>query len=270
MPELPEVEVTRRGLMDLVGHRLCSVIVGDEKLLGEGLDNEYSGELLSSYSVCSIVRRGKYCLFDLGEETLLFSLRMTGNLTAGKSVVNDRDSHVTFQLDEGVLVFSSVRRFSRVHRYETTNLESIPKIKKLGLDPFHDQFSIDTLIPELESRTAPIKTLLMNQEVVAGLGNIYANEACHAAEIDPTRSVRTLEDNELARLIEEIVDVLETAVELGGSTLNDFRGPKGQDGEFQDNFYVYDRAGKKCVHCDNEIQKTVLAGRSTFFCPNCQ
>jgi formamidopyrimidine-DNA glycosylase len=126
------------------------------------------------------------------------------------------------------------------------------------------------LQPRLENRTAPIKTLLMNQEIVAGLGNIYANEACYAAEIDPTRSVQTLTDDELAWLAEEIVDVLETAVDLGGSTINDFRGPEGQDGTFQENFFVYGRENDNCVRCGGTIRKIDLAGRSTFFCPVCQ
>lgn len=270
MPELPEVEVTRRGLEGIVGRRIRSITVSDEKLLGDGLDSGSSPQSLVGSTVQSVSRRGKYCLLDLGEVTLLFSLRMTGNLTGGNDVRTDRDSHVTFQLNEGTLVFSSVRRFSRVHRYESGDVESIPKIDRLGLDPLHDQFSPEMLQPRLENRTAPVKTLLMNQEIVAGLGNIYANEACHAAEIDPTRGIQTLGDEELSQLIEEILDVLETAVDLGGSTINDFQGPEGEEGAFQENFFVYSREGEDCVRCGGTIQKTELAGRSTFFCPSCQ
>jgi formamidopyrimidine-DNA glycosylase len=270
MPELPEVEVTRRGLEDVVGRRIRGINVTDEMLLGEGFDEPTSVESLTGNRVESVQRRGKYCLLVFEDSLLLFSLRMTGNLTVESDGEIGRENYVSLDLDDGALIFSSIRRFSKVHRYDTPDPEAVPKVQRLGIDPVHDELTVDAVRPLLENRTAPVKTLLMNQEIIAGLGNIYANEACHAAGIDPTRSVRTLDDDELSRLLSEIGDLLERAVTLGGSSINDFRGPDGNDGSFQDDFFVYGRDEEECVRCGSSLRKTELAGRSTFFCPECQ
>lgn len=270
MPELPEVETLRRDLLDLEGRTFASVTVNDEMLLGGERSPETFSERLRGTTIRSIERIGKYFLLVLEEATLLFSLRMTGNLSRPEPARVDSERNLVFELDRGCLEFRSVRRFSNVHLYETTDTESIDKVQKLGPDPFHEDLSLDDLKSLLENRTAPVKTLLMNQELFAGLGNIYASEACYVSGIEPTRSVSTLSDEELENLLEAMRQVLEKAIGLGGSSISDFTSVDGDNGSYQDHFFVYGRDGDACRSCGSTIRKTELAGRSTFWCPDCQ
>lgn len=268
MPELPEVETIRRELTDLEGREIRSVLVHDEMLLGEGLTPTEASDQLRGKTIRSVERIGKYFLLGLDAATLLFSLRMTGTLNLENS--GEQDRSVVFELDREVLEFRSVRRFSKVHYYGTTSPETIDKVARLGLDPLHDDLDVDAVKPLLENRTAPIKTLLMNQELFAGLGNIYASEACFVSVIDPKRSVRTLSEEELENLLGAVKKVLEKAIGLGGSSISDFTSVNGENGSYQDHFFVYGREGQECHSCGSVILKTELAGRSTYWCPDCQ
>lgn len=268
VPELPEVETIRRELTELEGREIRSLVIHDPMLLGKGLTAPEASDQLRGKTIRSVERIGKYFLLSLEDSTILFSLRMTGTLNREKS--GDEDRSIIFDLDRGHLEFRSVRRFSRVHYFETTDLETIDKIRKLGLDPLHDEPDLETVRPLLQNRTAPIKTLLMNQEIFAGMGNIYASEACFVSGIDPRRSVRTLSEEELEDLLESMETVLEKAIGLGGSSISDFTSVNGENGSYQDHFFVYGRDGEECRSCGETIRKTELAGRSTFWCPACQ
>lgn len=270
MPELPEVETLRRDLVELEDRVIRSMTVDDEMLLGGGLSPGRFAERVEGETIRNVERIGKYCLLKLEAATLLFSLRMTGNLIRREESGPERDRYVLFELDEGFLEFSSVRRFSNVHFYGTTDPEAIDKVEKLGRDPLHDGLSVEDVKPLLENRTAPIKTLLMNQELFAGLGNIYASEGCHTAGIDPRRGVQSLSESELDDLMEATTEVLEKAIGLGGSSISDFTSVDGENGSYQDHFFVYDREDEECRSCGGTIRRTELAGRSTFWCPECQ
>lgn len=265
MPELPEVETIRRDLKPVEGSQIQSVTVHDDKLIETNPDLP---ETVTGWTIRALDRRGKYLLMVTDSGLLLYSLRMTGNLTV-ETPPADTD-RVDFELEERTLWFTTVRRFSRVHYYETTQYDSVPKLEKLGVDPMNGEFTVDELEECFENRTAPVKTLLMNQELIAGIGNIYANEICFEAGVRPDRSVRNLGRQAVDRLVEVTPAVLEKAIASRGSSISDYSRPEGDEGRFQDEFMVYGRRDESCYQCDTSLETLELSGRSTFFCPQCQ
>lgn len=270
MPELPEVETVVRGLKPIEGSSISKTIVQDEMLIGNYESSQDFSKCLKKQRVKDIVRVGKYCCILLESAILLFSLRMTGNLKVARSDEISRTSYVRFELDDLHLWFTSVRRFSNVHICSTVQLDEVDKIQKLGRDPFRDGLDVNDLKRAFNGRTAPVKTLLMNQQCLAGIGNIYANEICFHARVDPQRSVNELGDAELDRISKSVTEVLEKAIELGGSSIRDYKNAEGDSGQFQDRFNVYGRDEEDCPKCATSISRIELAGRSTFWCNTCQ
>jgi formamidopyrimidine-DNA glycosylase len=270
MPELPEIETIKRELHDLLGQTFSAITVNDEMLLGDGTSEALLRRRLIDRTLEGLDRVGKYLLIQIDGGTLLFSLRMTGNLISGESTNDASERSVQFELNQMDLVFSSVRRFSKLHLFETTEYEEIDKLQRLGPDPLGNSLRGEDLQSIYDNRTAPVKTALMNQECLAGLGNIYANEICYAVGIDPRTSIGDLSRDDFNNLSDRMIEVLRDAINLGGSSIRDFNNPNGESGEFQDEFFVYGRNEKPCIQCDETIQKTDLAGRSTFWCGHCQ
>ncbi len=270
MPELPEVEIVKRELTRVIGKTVSNVDVSDEMLLGDATTHKKLREELSGSEFVRIRRVGKFCLLQTEARTLLFSLRMTGNLTLGNRNEKASESFVRLSLSTTNLWFTSVRRFSKVHLYETTSLSSLEKLQRLGPDPLRTPLSGEDLETVFRNRTAPVKTAVMNQECLAGLGNIYANEICHAAGTDPRRSVNRLTHSEFKKVAGSIQSIIKGAIQFGGSSIRDFNNTEGKEGGYQDEFYVYGRDGEGCYNCSDRISKITLAGRSTFWCPNCQ
>jgi len=269
MPELPEVETTRRSLVPhVVGARVTSVIVR-ERRLRRPLAREFETRL-AGRTIAAIERRGKYLLFGLDDgATLLVHLGMSGSLTllpaATPLAVHD---HVAIGFDRGVaMVFNDPRRFGlmRVGRGE-----DFAELRNVGRDPLGSAMSADDLRALTRGRRLPIKNLLMDQRRLGGVGNIYASEMLFRAGIRPRRRAATLTRAELARLADALRAVLERAVELGGSSISDYRDANGNPGYFQIHHSVYDRAGQPCVTCATPIKRLVMSGRSSFYCPRCQ
>ncbi len=270
MPELPEVEVVRRSLTELVGETLRAVDVSDEMLLADGTSGQFLKDTVPGQEVVDLERVGKYCLVELQNHTLLFSLRMTGTFLVSPPQAPESDSYIRFEAGNRTVWFTSIRRFSTLHLYSTTKLSNIDKVSKLGPDPLRNSLTAQSLAEQFQGRTAPVKTTLMNQEVLAGLGNIYANEVCYETGLDPRTGADLLNETDYEKLSQNIPALLEKAVELGGSSVRDFNDSNGETGDFQEEFYVYRRHGQPCLKCDEEILRLELAGRSTFLCPNCQ
>lgn len=266
MPELPEVETIKRDLSSIVGSTIRSVTVRDPMLVESERD---LGRVVSGWTIRELDRRGKYLLVLGDEGFLLFSLRMTGNVTF-REPGDGTQRYVEFNLGEESIYFSSVRRFSRVHCYRSTEPDSTDKIGRLGVDPLNGEFSVGFLADQFSNRSAAVKSLLMNQELVAGIGNIYANEICFEAGVQPDKSVVNLDESELESIVQSTPEVLEEAIESRGSSISDYSRPDGESGLFQDNFMVYGRPGEDCFECSSTIEKTEVSGRSTFFCPECQ
>ena len=269
MPELPEVETTRRSLLPhVVGARVTAVTVR-ERRLRRPLAADFEARL-AGRGIAAIDRHGKYLLFRLDDgATLLVHLGMSGSLglAAPDSPPAPHD-HVVLQLDRGpAVVFNDPRRFGlmRVDRPE-----ALTELGNVGRDPLTAPLSADEWRELTRGRRAPIKTLLMAQRLLGGVGNIYASELLFAAGVRPRRRAGSLTRAELGRIAGALRAVLERAVALGGSSISDYRDANGNPGYFQIHHAVYDRAGQPCGTCGTPIVRVVQGGRSSFYCRRCQ
>ncbi len=295
MPELPEVETVKRGLEPLLlGRRIKHVILRRKDLrfpFPEGF-----GESLTNAKVEALSRRAKYILIHLDNGLSLIShLGMTGRFTAfnangasnlgefyfktgaGEQADGPHD-HVVFDLDDGSkLIYSDPRRFGMMDLVKTAELDQHKLLKDLGVEPLGNELSSHYLVAKFRDKTAPLKAALLDQRIIAGLGNIYVCEALHRAHLKPRRKAGSLvkaksHDARLDELVRHIRDILNEAIRAGGSTLQDFASTGGEQGSYQQRFSAYDREGKPCPtpDCTGTIKRIVQSGRSSFYCPTCQ
>ena len=271
MPELPEVETICRGLRPkLEGQRLVRVIQRRQDLRFP-LPDDFAARL-EGRTVERIERRAKYMLFHLDDGwTLVGHLGMSGRMTVidGTPTPAGRHDHIELGTEGGATVrLNDARRFGFMDLIETDTLAAHPMLRTLGPEPLSNAFNAVALGEALKGRRTPIKTALLDQKVVAGLGNIYACEALFRAAISPRRSTHTIPGRRAERLVPGIRNVLEAAIAAGGSSLQDYVQADGKLGYFQHNWRVYGRAGEPCTFdgCDGTIGRIVQSGRSTFYC----
>ena len=269
MPELPEVETTRRGVAPhVVGRRIARLIIYDGRLrwpVPEALPAQVLNRRIDA-----VDRRSKYLLFRLGDRTLLLHLGMTGSLRLYRHAPPRRPhDHVDIELDDGALLrYHDPRRFGALLWVHDEARH--PLLARLGPEPFDTAFSVDYLHAKTRGRRASIKVTLMNNHVVVGVGNIYANESLFRAGIRPSSPAGKLSRPRLQRLVDAVRDVLAEAIAKGGSTLRDFVDSRGEPGEFQLDYRVYGREGLPCRVCGTPIRATRLGQRASFHCPRCQ
>jgi formamidopyrimidine-DNA glycosylase len=270
MPELPEVETTRRGLLPrVVGARVAALEVYDGRLrwpVPEQLPGAIAGR-----RVDAIDRRGKYLLFRFGGDTMIVHLGMTGSLTLHDVAPARRaHDHVDLVLDGGAVVrYHDPRRFG-AFLWQPAGAPSHPLLASLGPEPFDPRFTAAYLKATLRGRRAPIKTLLMDGRIVVGVGNIYATEALFRAGIRPSASAGRVSLPRLARLVDGVREVLAASIEHGGTTLRDYVGSGGAPGAYQHETRVYGRAGLPCRVCGTTIRGVRLGQRASAYCPACQ
>ncbi len=271
MPELPEVETIRSRLAPaLAGRRFERVEIRDPLLTRpeppEAVAAELEGEL-----VVDVRRRGKYLIFALGSgRHLLVHLRMTGTFQHPAADGADRHRRAVVTLDDGSdVVYRDVRRFGVWRLLEPGELDAYLDAR-IGGEPFDAAFTTASLARSFEGRRAPVKAALLDQRAVAGVGNIYADEALWRARIHPLRPARELSRAEVTGLRKGIRAALELGLARHGATLSDYRDPDGKRGRMQLEFRVYGREGEPCARCRTPIQKTRVAGRGTWYCPGCQ
>ena len=269
MPELPEIEVTRRGFADRIADaQVLGVRVG--KPLRWALS--VAPDALVGRTVRSVRRRGKYLLVDLDQGILLLHLGMSGSLRFDTHLpAPGAHDHFDLRTSAGTLRLNDPRRFGAVVYVEHEEAELARKLLgQLGMEPLGEQFDLDAFHAGLRRRRASIKQVLLAGDVVVGVGNIYASEALFLAGIRPTTSAAKLSRPRAARLQAAIRDILNRAVERGGSSLRDFSGVDGQNGYFLLEAKVYGRAGQPCRVCGTAIRLLRQGQRSTYFCPSCQ
>ncbi len=268
MPELPEVETIRRSLMPCIGATISAVDVW-QRHLRRPLDPNALRSLAGQRIDC-LSRQGKYLIFALSnEQVLLVHFGMSGTLriAAAEAVKKDHD-HLQIVLADGRrLVLNDPRRFGLVW---AGRLHDAKEIDRLGPDALSDDFTPEHLHHALRRSGRAIRNVLLDQRVVAGVGNIYANEALFLAGLRPGRRAQRLKRSDATRLYEALRTTLNEAIAAGGSSIADFHDGNGQLGYFQLRFRVYDREGQPCVACGQLIQRVLLTGRSSFFCPRCQ
>jgi formamidopyrimidine-DNA glycosylase len=270
VPELPEVETTRRGIRRaLRGRRVEAFVLKDQRLRWP-VDRKLT-KILPGQRVRDVRRRAKYLLIDLDRGTLIAHLGMSGSL---RVVAPDapwlKHDHYELQLDgDRCLRFNDPRRFGSLHWTTGDPLEH-PLLADLGPEPLGREFDGDYLAGRARGRKVAIKQFLMDQRVVVGVGNIYASEALFHAGINPRRAAGKVSRERLGRLAQAVKKVLAASIRQGGTTLRDYVNADGTPGYFRQKLYVYERDGQPCRHCGTPIRKLAQGQRSTYFCPSCQ
>lgn len=287
MPELPEVEVVRLGLeAQLTDARIEALQIFESKVVPL---SDTQQEALKGQHLRRFRRRGKYLIIDTDQGHFLIHLRMTGQVliippegdhflplpfTYYQRPLDgpvDKHTHVYFAFDNGMqMTYRDVRKFGRVEYLSPEALAQSPSLNKLGPEPLETDFKYTAFAQALKRTQRQIKAVLLDQRVVAGLGNIYVDEALFLAGIHPTTSAAALKPQRVKRLFEAIPFVLLKGIDAGGTSLKDYLHPDGTRGSHQEHLFVYGRKGKACQHCQTPIEKTVVAQRGTHFCPQCQ
>jgi formamidopyrimidine-DNA glycosylase len=287
MPELPEVETVVRQLEpEVEGRRIERLEVLDERW-SRPLPPQELGEAVSGSTIAQLGRRGKYILMGLdGGRTLVMHLRMTGNLILreGEEMLDpsegrrlyesersteERHLRARFALDHGrELWFTDPRRFGEAFLVADERLGE--RFAKLGIEPFSPEFTPQALGEMAAGRTAPLKSFLLDQGGVAGVGNIYADEALFRARLHPLSPAGSMKPEHLEALRDAVVAALEAGIDAGGSSIDDYRDARGEKGTMQNEFLVHTREGEGCIRCGGTIVRIAVAGRATYFCPSCQ
>ncbi len=282
MPELPEVETVRRGLIPVMEGQVIAVAHVNR----DGLRWPFPAGMaarLTGQRVMALRRRSKYILADLASgETLLVHLGMSGRMLISGAALGvfhhdhpapAKHDHVVLDMSSGARVtFNDARRFGAMDLMATEGAEAHPLLAALGPEPLGNGFDEDYLVARLKGRNTPIKSALLDQHIIAGLGNIYVCEVLFRAGISPTRRAGQLAAKRVRGLVPIIRQVLTEAIEAGGSSLRDYRQTDGELGYFQHSFHVYDREGQPCAKpgCGGTVGRVVQSGRSSFYCPMCQ
>ncbi len=282
MPELPEVETVRRGLAPVIEGQIIARADVNRPDLRWPFPERMAARLTGA-RVLGLRRRSKYILADLStDETLLVHLGMSGRmLISGEQVgtfvhehpAAQKHDHVVFHMANGARVtFNDPRRFGAMDLMPTAQADRHPLLAALGPEPLGNAFSESHLVDRLKGRKTPVKSALLDQKIVAGLGNIYVCETLYRARIHPARKVGDISATQVASLVPIIRQVLTEAIEAGGSSLRDFRQTDGELGYFQHSFDVYGREGLACrtTGCTEKVHRVVQSGRSSFYCPACQ
>jgi formamidopyrimidine-DNA glycosylase len=274
MPELPEVETIRRDLApELEGRRITAVRVHHADIIIGGLSSAEFCDRVEGQRIRAVDRRAKWLLLRLDDGILVTQLRMTGRFAVGRGhappIAGFRHVAAEFDLDDGrTLFYDDMRRlggFLLLSEPEWAREEA-----RFGPEPLDSGFRASDLGHALRHGSAPVKNALMDQSRVAGVGNIYASEALHAARIDPTRPVSGLTVDEIRRLHRSLRRILQSSLDNSGTTFRDYRTVNGRSGSFQTLLRVYGREGEPCTHCSQIIRRIVQAGRSTYYCSGCQ
>lgn len=282
MPELPEVETVRRGLAPAMeGFVITRAQVNRPDLRWPFPEN--MAERLNGKRVLQLRRRSKYILADLDSgETALIHLGMSGRMLVSGDPLGqfvhthpapEKHDHVVLDMENGArITFNDPRRFGAMDLFATDHCDAHPLLASIGPEPLGNSFDENYLVHALAHRNTPMKSALLDQKTIAGLGNIYVCEALFRSKIHPTRPARRVSKERISSLVPIIRDVLSDAIEAGGSSLRDFRKADGELGYFQHNFDVYGREGEPCrtPGCTSNIRRIVQSGRSTFYCPTCQ
>ena len=268
MPELPEVETTIKGLNILKNKKVINVDIYVKKLryLVPHLDIKN----IINYKITNVRRIAKYIIIDFDNiKSVIIHLGMSGRLKIVQPNVKlNKHDHLVFKFNNLKLIFNDPRRFGFVDIVNSNKINNISYIKRLGIDALDNKLSVDYLFNKFKNSQVLIKQLLLNQYIVAGIGNIYACEILYDAKISPLRKGSSLKKSHIGTILKSVRKILRKAIKYGGSSINDYVSPDGTLGNFQKNFKVYGREGYKIK--GYEIKKVVLYGRSTFFCPDIQ
>jgi formamidopyrimidine-DNA glycosylase len=274
MPELPEAETIVRALkLNVTGAQVIEIIAYDRKfareIIGRRIDRELPGKVIEN-----VIRRGKGIVFQLSDSyNILIQLGMTGAFSRIDSHSNPvlHERFRIFFKDRLSLSFIDIRKFGKIKSFYSNKPHTIPSfLSTLGPEPFSKEFDVRYLWNTTREHKIKIKNFLLNQHLIAGIGNIYASEILFDAGIDPAREAASLKRIECEKLVQSIQKILTMAIEAGGTTISDYKQLDGSEGKFKNELLVYGRESEECLICRTPVQKIRISGRSTFFCPVCQ
>ena len=273
MPELPEVETVKEALNQTVkGQTIKDIELRYEPMVKNMSADEFKEKLINQ-TIQAVSRRGKYLVFHFDDYQLLSHLRMEGKyFYVDSNFELNSHVHVIFTLENGKrLLYQDTRKFGTYHLYDKAiDLETTAPFQVLGLEPFATEFTPSYVKEKIQNKKKPIKSLLLDQTVVCGLGNIYVDEVLYRARLHPLTSSSELTDKDIENVVKYTVEVLARAIELGGTTIRTFRSSHGVSGTFQNELLVHQRKGENCYECHTPIEKIKVGGRGTYFCPTCQ
>lgn len=270
MPELPEVETVRRSLERLVvGKTIRDVDVFVEKMI-RNMDENRLKEIITNQVINGIKRRGKYLLFDVGDYYIVSHLRMEGRyFIKHLDEPKDKHEHVIFYFTDGVTMrYHDTRKFGTFDIVKKNEMDQFKPLVTLGYEPLEDQLTVKYLKEKLRHKTIAIKSALLDQHIVAGLGNIYVNEVLFLSKVHPEKPSNTLKKKELERIVKYSKEVLELAIKDGGTTIRSYTSSLGVTGRFQQHLKVHMQ--NTCPVCGKDIQKIRVGGRGTYLCDHCQ
>ena len=271
MPEIAEVETVRNTLKNMI---LNKEIKGVNVLYPKMLDSsvEEFKSILPGKKFIDIKRNGKWLIFDLGDYYLLSHLRMEGKYFV-KSLDEEINKHehviITFT-DNTDLRYHDTRKFGRMKLIKKEDLDSTPEIKKQGIEPISDKLTKEYLYDKIHSKQIPVKTILLDQTIISGLGNIYADEVLFASHINPLKKGSDITINDCENIKNASRDIISKAIEYGGTTIKSYTSSLGVTGRFQQFLMVHKREGEPCLVCKTQVVRIKVGGRSTYYCPKCQ
>ena len=272
MPELPEVETVKETLKkQILNKTILSVNVYYDKIVETSNLEQFKQNIIGQ-SITDIKRRGKWLMFELNDYYLLSHLRMEGKYfikKRGESI--SKHEHVSFIIDDDrELRYQDTRKFGRMHLIEKELLLSTKPFNELGLEPWDEKLTVSYLKDKYKNKKLPIKTVILDQSIVVGIGNIYADEILFLSKINPLQGSNQLSEQQLLSIIDNTKQVLEKAIELGGTTIRSYTSSEGVHGRFQHSLSVHGREGCMCPVCESIVVKIKVGGRGTYFCPSCQ
>lgn len=272
MPELPEVETVKETLKTKVlKKRIKDIKIIYDKIIEYPSIEEFRNNIINQ-TINDIKRRGKWLMFELDDYILFSHLRMEGKYNIRD--INDsydKHEHISFIFDDNTeLRYRDTRKFGRMLLEKKEEINDKKPLNELGLEPWDDNLTSDYLKDKYKNRKLPIKTVILDQSIIVGIGNIYADEILFMSHINPEIKANTLNDDDLINIINNTKIVLERAIKLGGTTIRTYESSEGVHGRFQNELLVHNKIGEPCPNCGESIIKTKIGGRGTYYCPNCQ
>ena len=272
MPELPEVETVKESLKcRLVGRKIKNVNILWDNIIAYPSKEEFIKDI-NDKIIIDIKRRGKFLLFDLDDYYLLSHLRMEGKyFFKNHDDEINKHEHVIFDLgNDEELRYMDTRKFGKMYLIKKEDIDKIGPLKDLGLEPWDDNLNSEYLINKYKNKRLPIKTVLLDQSIIVGIGNIYADEILFLSKINPLKKCNLLNKEECEKIIKYTREVLENAIKMGGSTIRTYSSVDGVHGLFQNELLVHGKDKGACPDCNNKIEKIRIGGRGTYYCPKCQ
>lgn len=272
MPELPEVETVKESLkIRLKGKKILSANVIYNNIIAYPEVKDFIKQI-SNQTINDMKRRGKFLIFDLDDYFLLSHLRMEGKyFFKTKDDVLDKHEHVTFDLDSGEeLRYKDTRKFGKMYLIKKEDIEIIGPLKDLGLEPWDENLTNNYLLDKFKKRKLPIKSVLLDQSIIVGIGNIYADEILFMCKINPLKQCNLITEEEASNIIKYTKQVLEKAIRMGGTTIRTYSSVDGVHGLFQEELLVHGKDKGLCPECKNKILKIKVGGRGTYYCEKCQ